>query len=131
MNLWERNRCHRPKPDRQPMAYYTTHHSVLCIASNIGLSQISDAAWIALLLASRALRLGYISLDCLRLAFILGLEFLVKKIENLAEWLGGYNSRLVVRLSGFESFSCRLCCNFRKESVFSTSRMRYKKFDMV
>ena len=33
-----------PKPDRQPMTYYTTHHSVLCFASNIGLNQMSHAA---------------------------------------------------------------------------------------
>ena len=34
----ESNTYHRPKPDRQPMTYYTTHHSVLCIANIIDLA---------------------------------------------------------------------------------------------
>ena len=41
---WESNTYHRPKPDRQPMTYYTTHHSVLCVANIIGLNQMSHAA---------------------------------------------------------------------------------------
>ena len=40
----ESNTYHRPKPDRQPMTYYTTHQSVLCIANIIRLNQISLAA---------------------------------------------------------------------------------------
>ena len=40
----ESNTYHRPKPDRQPMTYYTTHNSVLCMANIIGLNQMSYAA---------------------------------------------------------------------------------------
>ena len=78
--------CHRPKPDK-PCYLMTT--PVNLNSTPVSLSSV---------------RLAYISLDCLRLAFILVLGYLVKKNRDF----GSVVSRLVIRRPEFRSSSCQL-----------------------
>ena len=72
--------------DRQSMTYYTTYHSVLCIANIIGLNHSDEPCCLISTSVSLNISKPTLAIDWLPLAFISGLEFLVKKkIENLAE----------------------------------------------
>ncbi len=61
----------------------------------------------------------YTTLDCLRLALIMGLGFLSKKITVLAagrRWHSGDESRLVNLRPAFDSSWCQLFFNLKKRS---------------
>ncbi|KAL9958335.1 hypothetical protein ACROYT_G035339 [Oculina patagonica] len=81
----------------------------------------------------RQLMTYYTTLDCLRLALIMGLGFLSKKITVLAagrRWHSGDESRLVNRRPGFDSW-CQLFFNLKKKVMCDVYFMYEKTRDLT